>query len=154
MKSMSILKEKQNINIPHWIKQPSICVNCQMGKSCKLPFEKSNSISKLWGPMPILSSQHFKFYAIFVDDFSQFTWLYPLKRKSYFWECFIEFQKLVENQIDKRINFFQSDSGAEFNSKASLSLLHNYSIQSQIFCPNTLEQNGVAEHKHKQQKLS
>ncbi len=82
-----------------------------MGKSCKLPFQDSNKISKfpldkihsdLWGPTPITSNQNFHFYALFIDDYSQFTWPYPLKRKSDFFGCFLKFQKLVENQFDKK----------------------------------------------------
>ena len=50
----------------------------------------------LWGPAPVESSQHMKYYVIFVDDHSRYTWIYPLKKKSEFFEVFLKFQKMVE----------------------------------------------------------
>ena len=129
-----------------------------MGKSCKLPFNKSNKVSKfplekihsdLWGPAPLSSNQNFRFYAIFVDDFSRFTWIYPLKRKSNFFDCFIKFQKLVENQFDNRIKIFQCDGGGEFSSTYFINHLVNCGIEQHISCLGTLEQNGVTERKHR-----
>lgn len=57
---------------------PMLCDACQVGKSCRLPFLASDSVSikplekihcDIWGPSPIVSSQGFKYYVIFVDDF-------------------------------------------------------------------------------------
>ena len=59
---------------------------------------------------------HFKYYVIFVDDCTRYTWLFPLKHKSDFYECFLKFQKLVENQFERKIKIFQSDGGGEFTS--------------------------------------
>lgn len=103
----------------------NICTSCQLGKHCKLPFHVSNNISRspldkihcdLWGPAPNSSVQKFLYYAVFINDFSRYTWLYPLKKKSDFYDCFIKFQREVENQFDKTIKIFQSDGGGEFSS--------------------------------------
>ena len=76
------------------------CTNCQMGKSCRLPFLQSdNNISfpfykircDLWGPAPIVSIDKFQFYAIFVDEFTNFTWLFPLKHKFDLFDTFVLF---------------------------------------------------------------
>ena len=37
------------------------------------------------GPSPVSSIDGYGYYAIFVDDFSTFTWFYPLKAKSEFY---------------------------------------------------------------------
>ena len=80
-----------------------------MGKSCRLPFSLNDKIDTaplvkihcdLWGPAPIASVQHFKFYVIFIDDHSRFTWFYPLKHKSDFFKTFLSFQRMVENQFN------------------------------------------------------
>lgn len=64
---------------------------CQLGKSYKLLFTaSSNKASKpldlihfdIWGPAPLLSKHGFKYYIIFLDDFSRYTWIFPLKAKS------------------------------------------------------------------------
>lgn len=94
------------IDVKSWNKIFSVCTSCQMGKSCKLSFPVSNKreiapLTKihydLWGPAPAASSQGIKYYAIFVDDCTRFTWFYPLKGKFDFLSNFIVFHKLVEN---------------------------------------------------------
>lgn len=64
----------------------------------------------------VSSSQNICFYDAFIDDHSLFTWLYPFKRKLDFFTCFIQFQNMVENQFNRKINVFQCDGGGEFNS--------------------------------------
>ena len=70
-----------------------ICEACQLGKSSRLPFSASSfSASRplervhcdLWGPAPIMSGQGFRYYVIFIDQWSRFSWFYPLKNKSGF----------------------------------------------------------------------
>ena len=38
--------------------------------------------SDVWGPSPIDSIDGFKYYLIFVDHYTKYIWLYPMKRKS------------------------------------------------------------------------
>ena len=86
-KSLKFLNSQGVIYISVWHKVPSICTSCQMGKSCKLPFFLNNKIATvllmkvhcdLWGPAPMSSSLWIKYYVIFVDDCTRFTWFYPL----------------------------------------------------------------------------
>lgn len=67
-----------------------LCESCQLSKSVKLPFFSSdvqfnfplNKIhSDLLGPAPISSVQNFRFNVVFIDDYSLYSWVYPLKRK-------------------------------------------------------------------------
>ena len=129
-----------------------------MGKSTSLQFFASESCVKnplgrihfdLWGPSPVVSNQGFKYYAVFIDDFTRFSWFYPLKAKSDFFSVFVAFQKLVENQFDVKIKEFQSDGGGEFTSIQMKTHLKNSGIQQRISCPYTPQQNGVAERKHR-----
>ncbi|KAG7578201.1 Integrase catalytic core [Arabidopsis thaliana x Arabidopsis arenosa] len=135
-----------------------ICEPCQMGKSSKLPFFVSDSRvlhpldrvhCDLWGPSPVVSNQGFKFYAIFVDDYSRYSWFYPLKSKSEFVSVFISFQKLVENQLNTKIKVFQSDGGGEFVSNKLKEHFSQHDIHHRISCPYTPQQNGLAERKHR-----
>lgn len=50
----------------------------------------------------------------FVDDFSRFTWIYPLKQKFETVQAFIQFKGLVGNQYNKRIKVIQCDGGGEY----------------------------------------
>lgn len=135
----------------------SVCEPCQMGKSCQLPFYSSASNvmepldqlhCDLWGPSPVVSVQGFKYYAVFMDEFSRYSWLFPLKTKSDFCDVFIGFQKQVENQFSKKIKVFQRDGGGEFMSTRFRTHLQNHGIRHLISCPSTPQQNGIAEEKH------
>lgn len=138
--------------------ESTLCEPCQMGKSSKLPFFTSLSLSMtpldkihrdLWGPSPIVSNQGFKYYAILVDDYSRFSWLFPLKCKSDFFQVFVNFQKQVQKQYNTKIKVFQSDGGGEFTSHLLRNHLASQGIQHQLSCPSTPQQNGLAERKHR-----
>ena len=94
-----------------------------MGKSCRLPFfPRENEIKipfynihcDLWGLAPISSREKFCYYTIFVDEFTYFTWFFPMKKKSEFFNCFDLFYKYVECQFNAKTCVFQSDEGGEF----------------------------------------
>ena len=129
-----------------------------MGKSCRLPFLPVENEIKipffkihcdLWGPAPVKSREHFCFYAIFVDDYTHFTWFFPLHKKSDLFASFEQFYKYVKCQFDAKICVFQSDEGGEFASNEFRQNLINLGIHHQSTCPKTPEQNGKAERKHR-----
>ena len=37
--------------------------------------------SDVWGPLPIPSHDGFNYYVIFVDHYTKYIWLFPIKRK-------------------------------------------------------------------------
>lgn len=84
-----------------------------------------------------------------MDDFSKYTWFYPLRAKSEFFPVFKTFQKLVENQFNSKIKVFQSDGGGEFMNHALKDHFHASGIKHLVSCPYTPEQNGTAERKHR-----
>jgi hypothetical protein len=95
------------------------CDSCQLGKSKRLPFSPSTRISShllelihtdLW-TSPISSISGCKYYIIFVDDFTHYTWFYPLHAKSEAYESFLKFKTLVETQLGCKIKQLQSDGG-------------------------------------------
>lgn len=64
----------------------NICTSYQLGKASRLPLlSREQSVAThfnkiycdLWGPAPFPSRDKFKFYAIFIDEFTNFTWLIP-----------------------------------------------------------------------------
>lgn len=68
----------------------------------------------MWGPSPINLVQGFRFYAVFIDNYSRFSWFYPLRVKSEFYSVFVKFQVMVENLLQLKIGYFESDGGGEF----------------------------------------
>ena len=148
---------KNNKLIVSTSKNKSICTSCQMAKACRLPFILSNEFCSepfgvihcdLWGPAPVTSFQRYQYYVIFVDEFTRYTWYFPLKHKSDFLQCLISFHKFIETQFDKKIYVFQSDGGGEFDN-AFTNYLKTHGIKHQLSCPRKPEQNGLVERKHR-----
>jgi len=64
------------------------CESCELGKYHRVTF-KSRVISRnfafelvnsnVWGPSHVPSIKGFRYFLLFVDDFSHMTWLYLLK---------------------------------------------------------------------------
>jgi hypothetical protein len=134
-----------------------ICDSCQIAKSKKLPFPDSHRISThplelihsdVW-TSPILSLGGCKYYVLFVDDYSRFSWLYPLKLKSDVLSCFAQFKILVENLFSCSIKQLQTDNGGEYASMAFKHFTATHGILHRFTCPYTSEQNGISERKHR-----
>ena len=93
----------------------------------KLPFPKSFFIASspfelihydLWGPAPIPSVNGFKYYVLFIDHFTRFTWVFLLNSKSEVFNKFVHFKAMVETQFSTKIKTFRSDGGGEYTSNA------------------------------------
>ena len=134
----------------------SFCDSCKLGKIHQLPFTRCPITatqplelvySNLWGPTPISSVEGYRYYIVFVDAHTRYTWLYPLKLKLDALPTFMNFHKFVELQYNSKLKSLQTDNGGEF--KAFLLYLQTYGIQPRFFCPHTHQQNGVAERKHR-----
>jgi histone deacetylase 1/2 len=90
---------------------PYICDPCQQAKSHQLPYPVSTSVSTapleqifsdVWGPAPLSVGKH-AYYVSFIDDFSKFTWIYLLKKRSEVFQVFLDFQQYVERQFGRKI---------------------------------------------------
>ena len=101
---ISLFNKNRQLCVTSLLPTPTICSCCQLAKSHRLPFQHNEKRAShvldlihcdLWGPSPVPSNLGYKYYVIFVDDHSRFTWLYPLKLKSYFYHTFLQFQKFV-----------------------------------------------------------
>jgi hypothetical protein len=137
-------------------KKPIICPACQCGKSHQLPFSLSENksivpleliFSDVWGPSPLLSNNGARYYVIFVDHFSKFTWFYLITCKYDISFIFPKFQAYVERLFDRKIKSIQMDGGGEFQKLRHLFTSHG--IHHQITCPHTHQQNGSVERKHR-----
>lgn len=103
----------------------------------------------LWGLAPIISTSGYSYYVIFVDDFSCFTWFYPLKAKSDFHTILDAFLKLVQTQFSCKVKEFQSDGGIEFTNHRVSNIFLQNGTHHRYSCPYTPQQNGRAEPKHR-----
>lgn len=157
--NLNILKYLQNQKLIQCSSRMlNVCSSCQVAKAVALPFPSSESVATMplqkihcdiWGPSPVTSFQNFKYYVLFVDNFSRFSWVYPLKLKSDFYKIFVLFQKQVENQFESKIKIFQCDGGGEFISHRFQAHLQDCGIKQNLSCPYTPAQNGISERKHR-----
>ena len=99
------------------------CNSCQLAKSHRLSFSLSPSIAvklfelihtNLWGPSLVRFISGARYFLLFIDDHTRFTWFYLLKTKCETYPTFLKFQALIENQFNTKIKVFQSDWGGEF----------------------------------------
>jgi hypothetical protein len=88
-----------------------------------------------------------KYYVSFIDDYSKFTWIYPLKFKSEVFQKIHEFQQLVERMFNRNIITIQTDWGGKYQKLHTL--FTKVGITHQVSCPHTHQQNGSAERKHR-----
>jgi histone deacetylase 1/2 len=63
----------------------------------------------VWGPAPMLSSDGFRYFVIFVDAHTKFIWFYPIAIKSDVFNVFQQFQVLVERHLSHKIKNFQTN---------------------------------------------
>ncbi|KAL3819930.1 hypothetical protein ACJIZ3_005835 [Penstemon smallii] len=134
----------------------TVCPDCQMAKSHNLPFKLSTFVSSkpldliftdVWGPAYVTSTNGAKYYVSFQDDFSKFTWLFPIKLKSDVEKVFLNFQQYVEKQFERKIKAVQSDWGGEY--RRLNTYFKNTGINHRLSCPHTHQQNGSIERKHR-----
>ena len=156
---MHLLKNVHDINLSSISVNQTlkhICEACQTGKNHKIDFPaketKTTKIHELihtdlQGPSLVLSRDALTYHLSFVDDFSRYTWIYPLKLKLEALEVFELFKLQVENQFDTIIKALQSNWGGEYIS--FISFLNKSGIIFRHYCPYTYYQNGLVQRKHR-----
>ena len=129
---------------------------CQFGKQTAVPF--NNSVSHalssfnlihfdVWGPSPISTPGGSRYFVIFVDDFSRYTWIYLFKNRSKLYQIYRDFTKMIETQFSKPIKVFRSDNAQEYKAHEFTSILHQFGTVSNSSCAGTSKKNGKAEPK-------
>ena len=61
----------------------------------------SNSIFELihfdvWGPSPVASIGRSRYFVVFIDDYSRYSWIFPMKSRSEILLIYSNFAKMVE----------------------------------------------------------
>ena len=88
-------------------------------KTANLSFNNSESISNsifelihsdIWGPSPVASIGGSRYFVIFIDDYSCYSWIFPMKSCSQILPIYSNFAKMVETQFSKCIKTFCSDN--------------------------------------------
>ena len=111
------------------------CMPCQFGKQTALPFNNNVSHalspfdiihSDVWGPFPITTQGGSRYFVIFLDDFSRYTWIYLFKNRSELSQKYHDFSKMIETQFSKPIKVFRFDNAQEYKAHEFTSILHQF----------------------------
>jgi hypothetical protein len=137
-------------------KASSPCFTCAQAKGHQQPFYPSSSkicsplhliYSDVWGPSPTISMNGNRFYVSFIDDFSRYTWVFPIQAKSDVMPTFLQFQVMAERLFNSKIISVQFDWEGEYCNLHSF--FQSKGIIHRISCPHTHQQQGCAERKHR-----
>ena len=131
------------------------CTSCSVNKSHKLPFSNNSLKSTkplelvytdVWGPTQ-RSIDGFFYYLIFVDFFTKYIWLYPMKKKSDVSIIFPQFKKLVETYFQTSLISIFSNNGGEY--QKLIPVFNHCGVSHFTTPPHTPEHNGTAERRHR-----
>ena len=81
------------------------CVSCQLRKQLALPFNTSESMptdifdlihSDVWGPFSVSSIGESRYFVVFANDYSLYSWIFHMKHRSELLQVYSNFTKMVE----------------------------------------------------------
>ncbi|GKA32745.1 retrovirus-related pol polyprotein from transposon TNT 1-94 [Tanacetum coccineum] len=135
------------------------CTSCEKGKHHRASFKTKQNFSikkclhllhmDLFGPISPMSINHEKYTLVIIDEYSRYTWVYFLRKKSQAPEMIMSFIRMVENQNDVKVKQIRTDNGTEFRNHELESFCDEKGISQNFSSPYTPEQNGVAERRNK-----
>jgi transposase InsO family protein len=134
------------------------CETCLKGKFSRLPFQKSKSTSSavldlvhtdVCGPMQTETPGKKRYYLTFIDDFSRYSMVYLLAKKSDVFEKLQDYVALMRNQFGKMPKTLRCDRGTEYTDQRVRGFLKKCGIRLQLTAPYSPQQNGKAERKNR-----
>ncbi|GKC75670.1 retrovirus-related pol polyprotein from transposon TNT 1-94, partial [Tanacetum coccineum] len=103
----------------------------------------------LFGLVNPISINHEKYTLVIVDEYSSYTWVYFLRKKSQAVDMIMSFIRMVENQNDIKVKQIKTNNGTKFRNSKLKSFCDEIGISHNFSSPCTPEQNGVAERKNR-----
>lgn len=100
---------------------------------------------------PISSDTDEKYILTITDDYSRFTWVYFLSKKSDTFDSFRNFVTMIEKEFASSVGCvrLRTDRGGEYLSELFTLFLASKGIQRQLTVAGTPHQNGIAERKNR-----
>ncbi|WJX11696.1 Beta-galactosidase 8 [Trifolium repens] len=134
------------------------CDICILAKSHRVPYLSSSNKSDtpfslihsdVWGPSPISTVSGIRWFVTFIDDCKRMTWLYVMRHKNDVFNIFRAFHTLIQTQFSAKIRVLRSDNGGEYVNQEFHHYFKTHGIVHETTCPQTPQQNGVAERKNR-----
>ncbi|GJX21179.1 retrovirus-related pol polyprotein from transposon TNT 1-94 [Tanacetum coccineum] len=135
------------------------CSSCEKGKHHRASFKTKRlfSINKslhlihmdLFGLVKPQTISHNKYTLVIVDEYSGYTWVFCLKKKSDAADCIMSFIRKMENLNEVRVKELRSDNGTKFRNHKLEELCDEKGISQNFSSPYIPEQNGVADRRNR-----
>jgi transposase InsO family protein len=103
----------------------------------------------LFSPIAYISIDRSKYCLVIVDDYSRFTWVFFLQKKSQTQETLNKFLRQAQNEFELRIKKIRSDNGTKFKNSQIEGFLWEEGIKHEFSSPYTPQQNRVMEIKNR-----
>lgn len=84
---------------------------------------------------------------LFLDDYSNFLWTFPISHKSQVFPTFEKLRAYIKTQFQLEVKNIQCDNGREYVNSSFQKLCEANGISFRFSCPHTSSQNGKAEQK-------
>src|SRR5258708_9608814 len=92
-----------------------------------------------------MTQEGFQYFITFVNDYSRFITVHPIKKKSNALNIFKDFLVESEHQTDKKLKIFHTNGGGEYFSNEFTQYLSDHGIIHEKTNLDTPQENGVAE---------
>ena len=103
----------------------------------------------VWGPCRTASTLGFQYFATFIDDYSQCTWLFLMKNRDELYSIFQKFYVEILTQFNIFIRVLRSNNAREYFSAPFISFMSQHGILHQSSCAHSPQQNEVVERKNR-----
>ena len=68
----------------------------------------------VWEPSSVSSIGGSRYFFVFIDDYSCYSWFFHMKYRPKFLQVYSNFAKMVETQFSKQIKIFRSDNALKY----------------------------------------
>ena len=82
--------------------------------------------------MDCLSRHGKRYFITFIDDYSRYTYVFPLKTKDEAFETFKTYKAEVENKLSLKIKSIRSDRGGEYLKSNFIDFCEKEGIEKQL----------------------
>ena len=136
-----------------------LCSACEMGKLKRSAHRSKADPSydkplqllhvDLCGPISVQSLGGKKYILVLIDEFSRFTWVEFVRKKSHVPIILINLLKRLQVLYGFQVRVLRSDNGTEFKNSMIKTYLASEGITHNFSAPRTPQQNGVVERKNR-----
>ncbi|CAI7835547.1 unnamed protein product [Closterium sp. NIES-54] len=138
------------------------CVPCVEGRQRAAPHSSSFPLTEaplhtlhmdVWGSARVRGQGHERYFLLFVDDYSRYTIVFPLRSKGEVTEVLIDWIRGARRQLsesfgsDLPVLRLHSDRGGEFSSDLLRAFYRAQGIRQTFTLPASPQQNGIAERR-------